>query len=35
MSQAMREQLQQGLRVADELVYPLDGMLDLADLGEL
>jgi polyphosphate kinase len=35
MSLAMREQLQQGLRVADELVYPLDGMLDLADLGEL
>ena len=35
MSQAMREQLQQGLRVPDELVYPVDGMLDLADLGEL
>jgi polyphosphate kinase len=35
MSQAMREQLQEGLRVPDELVYPLDGMLDLADLGEL
>jgi polyphosphate kinase len=35
MSQAMREQLQQGLRVPDDLVYPLDGMLDLADLGEL
>jgi polyphosphate kinase len=35
MSQAMREQLQHGLRVPDELVYPLDGMLDLADLGEL
>ena len=35
MSQAMLEQLQQGLRVADELVYPLEGMLDLADLGEL
>jgi polyphosphate kinase len=35
MSQSMRERLQQGLRVADELVYPLDGMLDLADLGEL
>jgi polyphosphate kinase len=35
MSQGMRERLQQGLRVADELVYPLDGMLDLADLGEL
>jgi polyphosphate kinase len=35
MSQAMRERLQQGLRVADELVYPLEGLLDLADLGEL
>jgi polyphosphate kinase len=35
MSQAMRERLQHGLRVADELVYPLDGLLDLADLGEL
>jgi polyphosphate kinase len=35
MSQAMRELLQQELRVADELVYPLEGMLDLADLGEL
>jgi polyphosphate kinase len=35
MSQAMLEQLQQGLRVPDELVYRLSGMLDLADLGEL
>ena len=35
MSQAMRERLQQGLRVADELVYPLEGLLDLADVGEL
>jgi polyphosphate kinase len=35
MSQAMLEELQQGLRVPDELVYPLDGMLDLPDLGEL
>lgn len=35
MSSAMRERLQQGLRVADDLLYPLDGMLDLADLGEL
>ena len=35
MSQAMRERLQQGLRVADELVYPLEGFLDLADLAEL
>jgi polyphosphate kinase len=35
MSEAMLEQLQQGLRVPDELVYPLPGMLDFADLGEL
>ncbi len=35
MSAAMRERLQEGLGVADELVYPLDGILDLADLGEL
>jgi polyphosphate kinase len=35
MSQAMRERLQQGLDVADELVYPLEGLFDLADLGEL
>jgi polyphosphate kinase len=35
MSQAMRERLQQGLRVADEFVYPLEGMLDLSELGEL
>jgi polyphosphate kinase len=35
MSEAMLEQLQQGLRVRDELVYPLHGMLDLADLGQL
>ena len=35
MSAAMREQLQHGLRVPDDLVYPLVGMLDLADLGEL
>jgi polyphosphate kinase len=35
MSHAMREQLQEGLSVPDELVYPLDGMLDLADLGQL
>jgi polyphosphate kinase len=35
MSQDMRERLQQGLVVADELVYPLEGMLDLAELGEL
>ena len=35
MSPAMREQIQHGLRVPDDLVYPLAGMLDLADLGEL
>lgn len=35
MSEAMLEQLQQGLRVPDDLVYPLEGMLDFADLGEL
>jgi polyphosphate kinase len=35
MSPAMLEQIQQGLRVRDELVYPLDGKIDLADLGQL
>jgi len=35
MSRAMREQIQTGLGVADDLVYPLEGMLDLADLGQL
>jgi polyphosphate kinase len=35
MSQAMRERLQQGLRAADDLVYPLEGLIDLAELGEL
>ncbi len=35
MSQPMREELQQGLRVSDDLVYPLDGLLDLADVGEI
>ncbi|MGH3053546.1 MAG: polyphosphate kinase 1 [Gaiellaceae bacterium] len=35
MSEAMREQLQQGLRVSDDLVYPLEGTLDFADLGQL
>ncbi len=35
MSIAMRERLQQGLRVADELVYPIHGTLDLADAAEL
>jgi polyphosphate kinase len=35
MSTAMRERLQHGLRVADELVYPIHGTLDLADVAEL
>jgi polyphosphate kinase len=35
MSAAMRERLQQGLRVPDELVYPIHGTLDLADASEL
>jgi polyphosphate kinase len=35
MSRPMRDQLQHGLSVADDLVYPLEGMLDLADLGQL
>jgi polyphosphate kinase len=35
MSRAMRERLKQGLRVADELVYPVSGMLDLEDVIEL
>jgi polyphosphate kinase len=35
MSAAMRERLQQGLGVADDLVYPLDGLLDVVDVAEL
>ncbi len=35
MSAAMRERIQNGLRVDDELVYPVDGTLDLADVSEL
>jgi polyphosphate kinase len=35
MSEAMRDRIQQGLHVADELVYPVDGTLDLADVAEL
>ncbi|HEX6952336.1 MAG TPA: polyphosphate kinase 1 [Gaiellaceae bacterium] len=35
MSDAMLEQLQEGLRVPDDLVYPLEGILDLADLVQL
>jgi len=34
MSQALRERLQQGLGVADELVYPITGLLDLEDADE-
>ena len=35
MSEALRERIQQGLRVADELLYPVEGTLDLADVSEL
>jgi len=35
VSPALRERLQQGLRVGDELVYPVEGTLDLADVDEL
>jgi polyphosphate kinase len=35
MSHSLRERLQQGLRVADDLVYPISGTLDLADSLEL
>jgi polyphosphate kinase len=35
MSRAMRERLQQGLSVSDELVYPITGTLDLDDVMEL
>jgi polyphosphate kinase len=35
MSQAMRDRIQQGLRVPDELVYPVVGTLDLEDVSEL
>jgi polyphosphate kinase len=35
MSPELRGRLQQGLRVADDFVYPLEGMIDLADVGEL
>jgi polyphosphate kinase len=34
-SEAMQERIQQGLRVAEDLVYPIDGTLDLADAAEL
>jgi polyphosphate kinase len=35
MSSALRERIQQGLRVADDLVYPIEGTLDLVDVSEL
>jgi len=35
MSSELLGRLQEGLRVADELVYPLEGTLDLADAAEL
>jgi polyphosphate kinase len=35
MSAALRERIQQGLRADDELVYPMAGTLDLADVSEL
>ncbi|MBV8597869.1 MAG: polyphosphate kinase 1, partial [Actinobacteria bacterium] len=35
MSRGLRERLQQGLRVADDLVYPVTGMIDLEDASEL
>jgi polyphosphate kinase len=35
MSHGLRERLQQGLRVPDELVYPVTGMIDLEDVSEL
>jgi polyphosphate kinase len=35
MSRQMRERLQQGLRAADDLVYPVTGMVDLEDASEL
>src|SRR5581483_8904658 len=35
MSRAMRDRIQSGLRVGDELIYPVSGTLDLADVSEL
>jgi polyphosphate kinase len=35
MSRALRERLQLGLRVSEDLVYPITGTLDLADAAEL
>jgi polyphosphate kinase len=35
MSEAMRERLKHGLRAADDLLYPVEGPLDLGDVEEL
>ena len=35
ISAALRDRIQQGLRAGDDLVYPMDGTLDLADVFEL
>jgi polyphosphate kinase len=35
MSPALRERIQQGLRVSDDHIYPVEGTLDLADAAEL
>ncbi len=35
MSASMKERIQQGLRVAGDAVYPIEGTLDLADVSEL
>jgi polyphosphate kinase len=35
MSRALRERLQLGLRVTDDLVYPVTGLIDLEDVAEL
>ena len=35
MSAAIRERIQTGLGVSDDLIYPVDGMLDLAAVSEL
>jgi polyphosphate kinase len=35
MSDALRERIQQGLRVSEDHIYPVEGTLDLADTAEL
>jgi polyphosphate kinase len=35
ISQALRDRIQLGLRIPDEMIYPVDGTLDLADVSEL